>query len=599
MKFLLVVSGIIPKDWHVRLYMLITLYMLLAIFETLGVASIMPFVALLSDPTSLNKSAIGQMLSHVIVMPVEQIPVHAVGIVVLGLFLMGNILAMTSLWVSVRFSASLGVQLTGDLANSFFDRDYSFFRSESPSILANYTVREVERAVAGAILQLCLIISKIFQVALVVVLLIVVSPTFTISFVAVALIMYALFFAVLAKKMSAAGRGILEASGKAMLTATELYTSAKEVIVRGNPGYFIGGIQAWLQEWHKADLVARIYPMFPKYLLEMTAFTMLLSLPIYRSWTGGDYRSVVPFVALFAYAGYRILPSMQQVYSSLSVLKFNAPAIEYLDNFLNNDSASKIQRVQIPVFDHEIVLKDIGFHYPGSDNDALKSISLKIYRGQKVAIVGVSGSGKTTLLDLLLGLSSPSRGMLSIDGVEYSHGGFRWGSRLAGYAPQAPLILDASVAENIAFGVAKDEIDLERCRVVADFALVGDVIAALPQGYESKLGSDGCSLSGGESQRVAIARALYHSPDILFLDEPTSSLDPILSASLLGKVCDSAFNKTVIAVTHDWDAISIFDKIILIDAGNIIGIGSFAEVSYMVDELRQRESVNKPLELLM
>jgi len=411
--------------------------------------------------------------------------------------------------------------------------------------------------------------------------------------------MYALFFAVLAKKMSAAGRGILEASGKAMLTATELYTSAKEVIVRGNPGYFIGGIQAWLQEWHKADLVARIYPMFPKYLLEMTAFTMLLSLPIYRSWTGGDYRSVVPFVALFAYAGYRILPSMQQVYSSLSVLKFNAPAIEYLDNFLNNDSASKIQRVQIPVFDHEIVLKDIGFHYPGSDNDALKSISLKIYRGQKVAIVGVSGSGKTTLLDLLLGLSSPSRGMLSIDGVEYSHGGFRWGSRLAGYAPQAPLILDASVAENIAFGVAKDEIDLERCRVVADFALVGDVIAALPQGYESKLGSDGCSLSGGESQRVAIARALYHSPDILFLDEPTSSLDPILSASLLGKVCDSAFNKTVIAVTHDWDAISIFDKIILIDAGNIIGIGSFAEVSYMVDELRQRESVNKPLELLM
>ena len=588
MRFLLTVFRVIPKDWRVVFYLMMAFFIVLAIFDTVGIASIMPFVALLSDPASLSKSAIGQMLSRVISMPVEQIPVHAVGIVVLGLFVCGNLLGMISLWISVRFSASLGVRLTGDLANSFFNRNYSFFRSESPSILANYTIREVDRAVSGSILQLCLIISKIFQVLLVVFLLTLVSPIFTVAFVLVVLIIYALFFRLMAKKMFIAGREIGEASGKAMLTATELYTSAKEVIVRGNPGYFIGGVQGWLRNCHNADMVARVYPVVPKYLLEMTAFSMLLSLPIYRSWTGGDYRSVVPFVALFAYAGYRILPSLQQVYSSFSALKFNASAVEYLDSHLNKNATSKIQPIQIPVFDHEIVLKDIGFHYPGSDNDALKSISLKIYRGQKVAIVGISGSGKTTLLDLLLGLTSPSKGMLSIDGVEYSHCGFRWGSRLAGYAPQAPLILDASVAENIAFGVARDEIDLERCRAVANFALVGDVIAALPQGYESKLGSEGCSLSGGESQRVAIARALYHSPEILFLDEPTSSLDPILSASLLGKVCDSAFNKTVIAVTHDWDAISTFDKIILIDAGNIIGIGSFAEVSYMVGELRMR-----------
>ncbi len=240
MRFLLTVFRVIPKDWHVVFYLMMAFFIVLAIFETLGIASIMPFVALLSDPASLSKSAIGQMLSHVISMPVEQIPVHAVGIVVLGLFVCGNLLGMISLWISVRFSASLGVRLTGDLANSFFNQNYSFFRSESPSILANYTIREVDRAVAGSILQLCLIISKIFQVLLVVFLLTLVSPVFTVAFVLVVLVMYALFFLLMAKKMSIAGRQIGEASGKAMLTATELYTSAKEVIVRGNPGYFIG-----------------------------------------------------------------------------------------------------------------------------------------------------------------------------------------------------------------------------------------------------------------------------------------------------------------------------------------------------------------------
>lgn len=586
------VFRVIPKDWHVRFYMLIALYMILGVFEMLGVASIMPFVALLSDPASLNKSAIGLMLARISSIPVEQIPVHGVGVVVLVLFVSGNILGMVSLWVSVRFSASLGVRLTGDIANSFFRRDFSFFRSESPAILANYTVREVDRAVTGAILQLCLIVSKVFQVLLVVLLLTLVSPTFSVLFAAVALTMYALFFRVLAKRMSAAGEGILEASGKAMLTATELYSSAKEVIVRGNPGYFICGIKGWQREWHKADMVARVYPMVPKYLIEMIAFSMLLSLPIYRSWTGGDYRSVVPFVALFAYAGYRILPSLQQVYSSLSILKFNTPAIEYLEGFLEKDSGSKIQPDQISVFNSEIILKDVGYHYPGSDKDALAAISFGICRGEKIAIVGVSGSGKTTLLDLLLGLTTPSYGSLSVDGEERSDGGIKWRHRLVGYAPQAPLILDASIAENIAFGVARNEIDMERCRVVAEFAFVADVIDALPHGYESKLGGDGCSLSGGESQRIALARALYHSPEILFLDEPTSALDPILSASLLGKVCDPTFNKTVIVVTHDWDAISKFDKLILVDAGNIIGAGTFAEVSCMVDELRMRDAAN-------
>jgi ATP-binding cassette, subfamily B, bacterial PglK len=590
MRFLILVFRIIPEDWHRRFFTLVCLYVVLGIFEMLGVASIMPFVALLSDPSALGRSSIGQLFSSISPVPVEQLPVHGVGLVVLCLFVLGNLLSLASMWLSIRFSARLGVRLAGDLSVSFFARGLPFLRSQNPTIHANYMVREIDRAVSGGILQLCLIVSKSFQVALVVVLLAFVSPVFSAAFAFVAIVMYSLFFRILRKKMSGAGEAILHATGNATRTATDLYSSAKEVLVRGNLHHFVDGVCGWLRKYHHADEVSRVYPMMPKYLIELIAFSMLLSLPIYRSWTGGDYRALVPFVALFAYAGYRLLPNLQQVYSSLSILKFNAAAVEYLGKCLDEARAIETPVVKIEELQKEIVFKDIGYTYPGSASAAISGLSLTIAKGEKIAIVGLSGSGKTTLLDIILGLVPPTAGSVLIDGVDCSGKRLDWSTKLIGYAPQSPLILGASVAENIAFGIAPGDIDQVRCQEVADFALASDVVTNLPQGMSTLLGGDGIALSGGESQRISIARALYHSPEIVVLDEPSSALDPILSARLFERLCAKDFKKTVIAVTHDWEVLPAFDKVVLVDAGNLIGIGNYAEVSRLVEDLRVREA---------
>ena len=246
--------------------------------------------------------------------------------------------------------------------------------------------------------------------------------------------------------------------------------------------------------------------------------------------------------------------------------------------------------VRIEALQSDIVFMDIGYTYPGTQNSAISGITLSISKGEKIAIVGLSGSGKSTLLDILLGLVPPTTGHVLIDDVDCSGKRLDWSTRLIGYAPQAPLILGASVAENIAFGVAPIDIDQDRCKDVADFALVGDVVANLPRGMATLLGGNGVALSGGESQRISIARALYHSPEIVVLDEPTSSLDPILSARLFERLCAKDFKKTVIAVTHDWEALSAFDKVVLVDAGNLIGIGNYGKVARLVDDLRMREA---------
>lgn len=590
MRFLILVFGIIPADWHRRFFALVCLYVVLGVFEMLGVASIMPFVALLSDPSALGRSSIGQLFSRLSPVPVEQLPVHGVGLVVLALFVLGNLLSLTSMWLSIRFSARLGVRLAGDLSVSFFTKGLSFLRTQNPTIHANYVVREIDRAVSGGILQLCLIVSKLFQIALVVTLLALVSPVFSAAFACVAIVMYSLFFRVLKIKMSSAGESILHATGNATRTATDLFSSAKEVLVRGNLHHFVEGVCGWIRKYHHADEVSRVYPMMPKYLIELVAFSMLLLLPIYRSWTGGDYRSLVPFIALFAYAGYRLLPNLQQVYSSLSILKFNAVAVEYLAKCLEEAQVIEKPTVTVASLEREIVFRDIEYFYPGSAGAAISGLSLSIAKGEKVAIVGLSGSGKTTLLDIILGLVPPTAGRVLVDGMECSARRLGWTTSLIGYAPQSPLILGASVAENIAFGIAPDEIDQVRCQEVADFAMASEVIANLPQGMATVLGGGGIALSGGESQRISIARALYHSPEILVLDEPSSALDPILSARLFERLCAKSFEKTVVAVTHDWEVLPNFDKVVLMDAGQLIGIGNYVEVARLVEKLRLRES---------
>ena len=563
--------------------------MLIGIFEMLGVASIMPFVALLSDPSGVDQTSIGKLFSKYVGKSLIDIPMHYIGSVVLILFILGNVLGFLSIWVSTRFAARLNARLAGDLTAGFFAQGYEFMRAQGTTILANYSVKEVERAVNGGVLQLCLILSKVFQVTLVAILLALVSPIFSAVFVVMAAILYSGFFWILRKKMSSAGEDILSATGSALHLANDLYGSSREVLIRGDISYFVAKLRAQLKRYSKADEVSRILPMVTKYLIELMAFSMLLALPIYRSWAGLDYKDLLPFIALFAYAGYRLLPNLQQIYSSLSILKFNSGALEFLESSLaagkrRTDQSGKGLSVQ-----SQISLDEICYRHILSGVDAISQISFTINRGEKVAIIGLSGSGKSTLLDIFLGLITPSTGAVIIDNHEVPNGPITWAKNVIGYAPQSPLLLNASVAENIAFGVEPTQIDLIRCKDVAKLAFIDDVVTALPSGYQSVLGIGGSSLSGGESQRLAIARALYSNPSVIVLDEPTSALDPTLSQKILHGLCSLASDKTVIAVTHSWESLGFFDKIILMERGRLTAMGTPEMLAKSIRELRVRE----------
>lgn len=587
MQAIMAIVRLIPLDLRGRFFGLTAISVFVGLLEMAGVASIMPFVALMSDPEAMNRSmAMGALAS---IMPAghSSVPIHVVGLAVLVLFVATNVLGLTTLWLSVKFSARLGVRLAEDMAAAYFAKGYLFLRSNNPAILGNNLTRENEKLVSGGILQLCLLISKLIQLLLILGLLAFVSLGFMLGFSVVALVLYVLSYRILRRKLALAGEQSVESSARASAQAYEMFAAAKELLLRGGAGFFIAAISSTLDRYFKADAIARVAPTVPKYVIELAAFSSLLSVPIYLSWTGQEYRDFLPIMALFAYAGYRVLPCVQQVYASYSILKFyDKLAARFAEVLADGRQDLDSSRATISSFG-SFQLSDVSYLYPGKSASALSAVNLTIDRGEKVAIVGASGAGKSTLLDILLGLIAPSGGCLIVDGKVIVREPFPWSRLALGYVPQSPLMIKGSVAQNIAFGVAEEDIDRRKCELAASFACVADVIERLPSGFDSVLG-EGASLSGGEVQRMAIARALYFSPDILVLDEPLSALDPLVSEQLVDNICSKEFAKTVVMVTHNWEILPRFDKIVVVDQGRVVAVGEYAMAQRFIMELRDR-----------
>ncbi|MDZ4855249.1 MAG: ABC transporter ATP-binding protein [Nitrospirota bacterium] len=584
MRTILLMFRLIPSDLTAKFFGLTAVSVLVGILEMAGVASVMPFVALMSDPSMFKSSLVGRVLPVEYAIP----PIHIVGLVVLGLFVLTNLLGLLSVWLSFRFSALLGVRLSENLAESYFSKGYLFLRSQNPSILASNVTHETERVVSCGVLQLCLLVSKLIQLVLVIGLLIVVSPMFTTVIFVLVVGFYAITYGLLRARMARLGGESVNSIAHATREANELFAAAKELLLSGNFHFFIVRVRTSLGKAFKADAVSRMVQVMPKHVIELVAFSALLLIPIYKSWVGESYRDFLPVMALFAYAGYRILPSGQQVYASFSILKFyDTLAVRFLDVLTGRPGQYAVEgRSKISQLRDGIRLSQVSFCYPDKEHPAISGVSLTIKRHEKVAIIGPSGAGKSTLLDLLLGLLIPTSGELVVNGTVMSSSGILWDARAIGYVPQSPLMVRATIAQNIAFGVPDEQIDRQRCKVIAEFACVYDVVEKLPDGYDTLLG-DGVSLSGGEIQRMAIARALYFSPDILVLDEPSSALDPIISARLFSNLNSPEFACTVVVVTHDWDILAGFDKIVVVDQGKVVAEGSFLSVREHIENLRK------------
>jgi ABC-type multidrug transport system fused ATPase/permease subunit len=331
----------------------------------------------------------------------------------------------------------------------------------------------------------------------------------------------------------------------------------------------------------KHQAASQIVTQLPQYALQAIAVCGILLIVQYQLLVRGSQDQALPLIAVYAFAGYRLLPALQRLYQCVSTLRFAQPALENLHRDLG-EAATNLRRTAKPTqltrLESSLELRGVFYRYPSSTMTALHEVTMIIPARSTVGFVGRTGSGKTTTVDVILGLLQPEAGEVLVDGRPIIEENRRGWQRCVGYVPQHIFLAADTLASNIAFGVQHKNIDLAAVERASRIANLHSFVTELERGYDTLVGERGVRLSGGQRQRVGIARALYTDPDLIIMDEATSALDNLTERAVMEAVGNLSNRKTIILVAHRLTTVQRCDRIFLFEGGSIIASGSYREL---------------------
>lgn len=315
----------------------------------------------------------------------------------------------------------------------------------------------------------------------------------------------------------------------------------------------------------------------PRLLIETVFIASILGYIIVYILLGNDASTLVPMLTAFGVAAIRMMPSVNRMNTYMTDISYFKPCLDYVyDNMNITEISKKTNQTLLPVdlsktmqLHDKIELKNIVYAYPNTDKLIFDHANMMVPYGKSVGIMGPSGAGKSTIVDILLGLLKVHEGSILCDGVNVFDNYPAWLSRI-GYIPQSIYLVDEPIRNNIAFGIADEEIDDNRIWQVLEEAQLKDFIKTLPEELDTTIGDRGVRLSGGQRQRLGIARALYHNPEILVFDEATSALDNDTEQAVMEAINSFHGKKTMVIIAHRLNTIEKCDIIYKVDEGKII-----------------------------
>ncbi len=352
----------------------------------------------------------------------------------------------------------------------------------------------------------------------------------------------------------------------------------------GKEPFFLNQYTRYSERFVRVETYIRLVSGLPKFILEGIAFGGIILLVLFLSVRTENVVSMIPTISLFAFAGYRMMPALQSIYSSSMNIYFNQAILDQIVEEVKGTDAgagANLKEDSTPPmsFKHRIELRDLAFSYLRSDIPTLKDININVKKNSMIGFVGTTGSGKTTLVDVILGLLPPHEGQILIDGVPLTEENTRSWQKLIGYVPQEIFLTDTSIASNIAYGVSEEDFDMNKVRQAAKIAAIDQFIdEELPQGYDTVVGERGVRLSGGQRQRIGLARALYNNPPILILDEATSALDGTTEDAVMEAISQASSERTMFLIAHRISTVKECDTIYLLKAGKITDKGTYEEL---------------------
>lgn len=555
-----------------------------AFFEMAGVASIMPFMAVVANPGLIHKQELLLSLGRTIGLDDNRSFVLFLGSVALSFLVAGNLFAAFTTAFLVRTGARLNRSISHRLLAVYLYRPYECSLRDNSSRLNRNILHEVHTVIMSVINPSLYITARCVSAGSLVLLMLLIKPVLSIVVVVMLGGFYSGIYLLVRKVLKWNGERHHHSNRKLAGIVAEALGGIKEIKISGREAEYLERFSEPSLLVAKGQTIGGVVPQIPRYLMEVVSFGGVILLVIYFLSTGKEITTVLPLITLYAVAGYRLMPSLQQIFSGVTQIRFYLPSLDLLCRDLSeapltaarDKDNSSVQPLQ---FDQEIRLDGVRYHYPQTTLPALTDINLSIPANSTVAFAGGSGAGKSTLVDLLLGLLTLQEGSMTVDGVPVTGEAVPSWQRNIGYVPQSIFLCDDTVTRNIAFGVPAERIDHAAVERAARLANLHDFIEQeLPSGYETTIGERGVRLSGGQRQRVGIARALYHDPKVLILDEATSSLDGITENAVLDAINNLSHRKTIIIVAHRFTTIRDCDMIYLFDKGMLVEQGSYDEL---------------------
>jgi ATP-binding cassette, subfamily B, bacterial PglK len=583
-----------------QLYLLFFAVMLMAILEVVGVSSIIPFMNALTKPNLAESSRAVRYFYNAFGMTSDtQLKVY-LGVFVIIALIASNVMSALTMWALTKFTWMRSYSVSKRLLKDYVDRPYSYFLNINTSDLSKNILSEVHQVVGGVFVPGMRMFARIVVLFFLMATLLVVSPLVTIVMMVIISSSYIMLYGMFRRKLKRVGHVRVISNGERFRAVANLFGGIRDIKILNREKSFLDAFSSSSKTFANCIISNQVIGMLPRYVMQSVVFVGVVSSVLYYFVVKGNISSVLPIMVFFAFACYRMMPAVQQIFESATKLRFNYAAVDKLYNDVIENRQSVVVLDEEPHPEEgrlvrvagDIRLSNVVFKYPNSDIYAINNISLNITKNTTVALVGETGCGKTTLVDVIMGLLSPDAGYISVGDLVINDTMIKAWQKNIGYVPQNIYISDASVRENIAFGIEPSKINKSRVEEVANIANVSEFIKGLPGGYDTVVGERGIRLSGGQLQRIGIARALYSDPDVLIMDEATSALDGITEDVVMLAIDKLSHEKTIILIAHRITTVKDADKIYLMENGKIISEGEYQDMMEKSQTFRSMAKVD-------
>jgi ABC-type multidrug transport system fused ATPase/permease subunit len=563
-------------------YLVLGLITVMGLVETVGVASIVPFMLVLADPTAVERHAILGQLYTALNFTDPQSFMLALGVAVFCIVVGGLLFKVVAFYAIYRFTTMRSFSISQRMLRGYLLQPYTWFLNRHSADIGANVLGDVTKVTQRSLLPAMKLLTYGVVVLGLALLLVLVRPEVALAAAGLLGGSYVLVYLGVRKKLHRLGIERHRANQQRFQVTGEALGGIKDVKLLGLEEPFLRRFQVPARKVAKTDATSTIISELPHYVLEAVAFGGMLAFVLGLLVTGsGSLASIVPILAVYAFAAVRIFPALQRIYNSLSHMRFSKPTLDKLHADMQaaqaNIRALPPDTGETLHLTERLTLDDVHYAYPLADRPALRGLSLEIPVRSTVGIVGGTGAGKTTAVDIVLGLLQADSGRLLVDGAPVTLANRQAWQRSIGYVPQQIFLTDDTVSANIAFG--RDTIDQAAVERAARTAELHDfVMRELPKGYDTFVGERGVRLSGGQRQRIGIARALYHDPDVLILDEATSALDNLTERAVMDAVHNLGHAKTIVMIAHRLSTVRDCDTIFMLEQGRVVASGSYDEL---------------------